>query len=1133
MAQIETWYNQDLKHPVSVHYLHGVVFSQDNMGNVVGVNVFDNGVPASLSGTVSGSVIRSDGATVAVSGSLSGNRASIAIPQAGYAVPGVISIIIKLTTGSVVTTLCAVVANVYQTQTGTVVDPGTIIPDISELIAEIEAAIASIPADYSDLWESVAPNFNPSKSGGYKKGEYVTYNGGLYRFINAHSGSWNSADVVSVNVGQEISKLNTDSETLFYDVDVLKDNKPNMYNKDRVVIGKNWTGAAASNRAIIKIPVEGDTKYSFVIPSNASIPQVAVVRLNGNTSLGSSTVSGGNASVITTESNCTHVIIQFEGNTTLSASHFNNYPVYVFPGENPIYTAKDDVAREVISSVVSTPGEVSLSALEVRGYYINVNGYIVQTSGTFAYTNPIPVNAGCKYTFIGSGTNQISGVTSCDMNGNNRKSVEMYPSTYGSQKEYAFVYTPSEDGYIILCYDYTLFASLSYEYSRPLSDVNSELTSAIKKTERTNLFDTSCIMWGMNWTRGSANNRATMFLRVIPGHNYTVESAKAVGYSGNITGLSVVEIEYTKSTGNAIASYAVGIPGKKLIYTSANTGVLCVQLEGTNAISSSDVTGMNVYVYESDESEIYKPNSKYNDFNTVREMIESGVDGGFVSCFDFRSIVSNPSPKYETQDAVGTIPYYDVNKSNEQYKCANGHNSTPFEYILNKLDQEEIDFTPTGGFVRIVVGKNKDDVFFVNHQLSDWTGTPGNAKYDRLEKTTDFVNFETVLRCSDLETGGGIVVPGMTYIKTHSIKQFADGSYIVAIRCHDIANDNDYMHFYRLSADMETITHCSYINFNGDTVSMVDEYGNAVYDWSIFVSGTKALVTTYGSRNPANDLGRVWYTEDCGQTWKQIFQTSNHLNAGQKPGVTVTQAHTHGVMIDPYSNRLFVLVGENNRNVFWSDKGWNTTDSDWNVIDICNQPFYNFQQFAQVVNGWPFPNCLVLGSDNNGAGGLYRLNKLKDGKYSRIEVAHEFLPNKCAGTTYCCAEIDQRDFNSPVLMCETREGAKLTEEENEVLNQYHLARIVATFDGVTFTEVWVDDTYGEHSVRIDGTETTRNFAYCTRGMNAYLLKNGDLIIKYSGRDYYYFGADPLYSVTGLSNVCCKVRRIKNAGRYLV
>ena len=155
MAVIETWFNQDLKKPVKVHYLDGNVFSLDNNGSMIGVNVFENGSPALLSGAVAANVIRADGATVAVAGSLSGNKASITLPQSALAVPGVISIIIKLTTSSIVTTLCAVVSNVYQSSTDTVVDPGTIIPSIETLIAEIEAAVESIPADYSELVNSV------------------------------------------------------------------------------------------------------------------------------------------------------------------------------------------------------------------------------------------------------------------------------------------------------------------------------------------------------------------------------------------------------------------------------------------------------------------------------------------------------------------------------------------------------------------------------------------------------------------------------------------------------------------------------------------------------------------------------------------------------------------------------------------------------------------------------------------------------------------------------------------------------------------------------------------------------------------------------------------------------------------
>ena len=155
MAMIETWFNQDLQNPVHVQYLDGNVFSQDNLGNLIGVHVFDDGEPAVLSGSVSGNVIRQDGGTVAVTGTLSGNDCYIILPAAAYSTPGPISVIIKLTGGGSTTTLCAIVANVYQASTDTPVDPGTIIPDIAALIATINAAILSIPSDYDALVKDV------------------------------------------------------------------------------------------------------------------------------------------------------------------------------------------------------------------------------------------------------------------------------------------------------------------------------------------------------------------------------------------------------------------------------------------------------------------------------------------------------------------------------------------------------------------------------------------------------------------------------------------------------------------------------------------------------------------------------------------------------------------------------------------------------------------------------------------------------------------------------------------------------------------------------------------------------------------------------------------------------------------
>lgn len=155
MAMIETWFSQDLTEPVQVHQLDGNVFSQDNQGNLIGVNVFDGGAPATLSGTVSANVIRADGTTVAVAGVLTGNSCYIIMPAAAYAVPGIISVVIKLTGGGSTTTLCALVANVYQSATDAIVDPGTIIPSVQALIDEINDAVSTIPPNYSNLTNAV------------------------------------------------------------------------------------------------------------------------------------------------------------------------------------------------------------------------------------------------------------------------------------------------------------------------------------------------------------------------------------------------------------------------------------------------------------------------------------------------------------------------------------------------------------------------------------------------------------------------------------------------------------------------------------------------------------------------------------------------------------------------------------------------------------------------------------------------------------------------------------------------------------------------------------------------------------------------------------------------------------------
>lgn len=135
MAVFETWLKSDLQRPLNVVQLTGNLFSADNGGNLIGVEVYNSGSPASISGSVMGYIIRADGATVTVQGTLDGNKAYIVLPLSAYAKVGEVRIVIKVGT----MTVGACVSYVYQTTTDTIVDPGHVVPSIDELLAQIGA----------------------------------------------------------------------------------------------------------------------------------------------------------------------------------------------------------------------------------------------------------------------------------------------------------------------------------------------------------------------------------------------------------------------------------------------------------------------------------------------------------------------------------------------------------------------------------------------------------------------------------------------------------------------------------------------------------------------------------------------------------------------------------------------------------------------------------------------------------------------------------------------------------------------------------------------------------------------------------------------------------------------------------
>ena len=141
MARVETWVNQDLKHPVQIIYPNGNFFENDNNGNLVGVRVFNGATPAALTGSCVGYCVLSNGASIPVNGTLSGNTAYIILPSSVYAVPGPVIVVIKNINDLDTTTLAAICTTVIGTG-WTIGDPSATV--IAEWTAMINTAISTV-----------------------------------------------------------------------------------------------------------------------------------------------------------------------------------------------------------------------------------------------------------------------------------------------------------------------------------------------------------------------------------------------------------------------------------------------------------------------------------------------------------------------------------------------------------------------------------------------------------------------------------------------------------------------------------------------------------------------------------------------------------------------------------------------------------------------------------------------------------------------------------------------------------------------------------------------------------------------------------------------------------------------------
>lgn len=150
-VQFEKWFRVDLSKKAMTEWVGNSFFTNDNLGNIVGVELYDGMDPVDVPGTIQGIIILPNDGTITVNGSRTGNKAWIELPSTALALEGMITITIRATVSDRKVTLVQCSGRVNVTDTGMAIDPDDILPhDTSELMTLI-GDLRDVINEYTDI----------------------------------------------------------------------------------------------------------------------------------------------------------------------------------------------------------------------------------------------------------------------------------------------------------------------------------------------------------------------------------------------------------------------------------------------------------------------------------------------------------------------------------------------------------------------------------------------------------------------------------------------------------------------------------------------------------------------------------------------------------------------------------------------------------------------------------------------------------------------------------------------------------------------------------------------------------------------------------------------------------------------
>lgn len=147
-----------------------------------------------------------------------------------------------------------------------------------------------------------------------------------------------------------------------------------LFNPANTEIGKNWTGGAASNRAINRTPVEGGKRYRVRRNGNSlAFGTVQLLQMNGTQNLNSTITIGYNYDgYVDALSNCTHFLFQYSKDTDITVSDF----------KEEIMSVSNNYCNIISIDWTSKAGTVYGGTLNVTTGVLTVDRVIVTLDGS-------------------------------------------------------------------------------------------------------------------------------------------------------------------------------------------------------------------------------------------------------------------------------------------------------------------------------------------------------------------------------------------------------------------------------------------------------------------------------------------------------------------------------------------------------------------------------------------------------------------------------------------------------------------------------------------------------------------------------------------------------------------------------